>query len=109
MNIIRDLFDPKKGLDRPINTVISFQENEEKKIKSEVSEYIVTDSIHKQLEDLLMKMDAAIDSGGSHEIGVWISGFYGSGKSSFAKYLSLGGCPRKHLSGHTCHTRDIRR
>ena len=89
MKTIRDLFDPQKGLDRQINKVISFKENDEAKLKSEVSEYIVTDSINRQLEELLMKMDRAIDSGGGHEIGVWISGFYGSGKSSFAKYLSL--------------------
>ena len=86
--MIRDLFDTEQGLDRPINTVISFQENEENKLKSEVSEYIVTDSIHRQLNKLLEEIDGAIDSGGGHEIGVWVSGFYGSGKSSFTKYLS---------------------
>ena len=88
MKMIRDLFDTEQGLDRPINTVISFQENEENKLKSEVSEYIVTDSIHMQLNKLLDDIDRAIDSDGGHEIGVWVSGFYGSGKSSFTKYLS---------------------
>ena len=53
METIRDLFDPLKGLNRQINKVISFKENDENKLKSEVSEYIVTDSINRQLLDLL--------------------------------------------------------
>jgi hypothetical protein len=38
---------------------------------------------------LLGKMQAAQQGGDRHEIGVWVSGFYGSGKSSFTKYLGF--------------------
>lgn len=89
MTQIRNLFDPQKGLQRSIEKVISYQASEEGRLKSEISEYIVTESIDGQLLDLLTKLDAALESGGGHEIGVWVSGFYGSGKSSFTKYLGL--------------------
>lgn len=89
MRKIRNLFDPQKGLQRSIEKVISYQASQEDRLKAEISEYIVTDSIDQQLEKLLDNMQAALDSGGGHEVGVWVSGFYGSGKSSFTKYLGL--------------------
>lgn len=86
---IRKLFDPHKGLQRSIEKVISYQASQEDRLKTEISEYIVTDSIDEQLEKLLENIQAALESGGGHEVGVWVSGFYGSGKSSFTKYLGL--------------------
>ncbi len=58
-------------------------------MKAELSEYVVTESIEEQFEKLLTKMQAAMEAGGENEVGVWVSGFYGSGKSSFTKYLGL--------------------
>ena len=89
MNQIRSLFDPGRGIQRPIEKVITYQASQEQRLKAEISEYIATDSIEQQLEQLLEKMHTAMESGAGHEIGVWVSGFYGSGKSSFTKYLGL--------------------
>ncbi|MEN3951268.1 BREX system P-loop protein BrxC [Iodidimonas sp. SYSU 1G8] len=89
MTQIRSLFDPQRGIERSIEKVISYQASQEERLKAEISEYIVTDSIDQQLERLLENIQAALDSDGSHEVGVWVSGFYGSGKSSFTKYLGL--------------------
>jgi hypothetical protein len=89
MTQIRSLFDPDKGIHRSIEKVISYQASQEERLKAEIREYIVTDSIEHQLERLLENIQAAMESGGGHEVGVWVSGFYGSGKSSFTKYLGL--------------------
>ena len=86
---IKQLFDPNKGIDRAIEKVISYGTDAEKRLKSEISEYVATDSIEEHFEDLLTKMQLAMEQGGENEIGVWVSGFYGSGKSSFTKYLGL--------------------
>ena len=89
MTEIKELFDPSKGLQRAIEKVISYQAAQEDRLRAEISEYIVTDSIDEQLEKLLENIQAGLESGGGHEVGVWVSGFYGSGKSSFTKYLGL--------------------
>lgn len=86
---IKQLFDPSKGIDRAIEKVISYGADAEKRLKSEISEYVATDSIEEHFEDLLSKMQLAMEQGGENEVGVWVSGFYGSGKSSFTKYLGL--------------------
>jgi hypothetical protein len=86
---IRNLFDAQRDIERPIEKVISYGAAQEARLKAEISEYVVTDKIEAQLEKLLTDMQLAMDSGGQNEVGVWVSGFYGSGKSSFTKYLAL--------------------
>src|SRR5437660_350679 len=87
--LIKTLFDPAKNIYRTIEKVITFNASQEARLRAEITEYIVTDSIDDQFERLLSKMQMAMDQGGENEIGVWVSGFYGSGKSSFTKYLGL--------------------
>jgi len=87
--IIRNLFDTGHNIDRPIEKVISYAASQDVRLKAEIDEYVVTESIETQLEELLTKMQLAMDRGGANEVGVWVSGFYGSGKSSLTKYLGL--------------------
>jgi hypothetical protein len=89
MSQIRNLFDSSRALSRPIEKVITYQNRSEEQLRAEISEYVVTDHIEQSFEDLLRKMQLAQQGGGGHEIGVWVSGFYGSGKSSFTKYLGF--------------------
>jgi hypothetical protein len=89
MATIRDLFDPTRALTRPIEKVITYANRSVEQLKAEISEYVVTDHIEESFRDLLGKMQAAQQGGAGHEIGVWVSGFYGSGKSSFTKYLGF--------------------
>ncbi|HEY5499733.1 MAG TPA: BREX system P-loop protein BrxC, partial [Bacteroidales bacterium] len=86
---IKSLFDSNKNIYRTIEKVITYSVSQEARLKAEISEYVVTDSIEEQFEKLLSKMQASMDAGGENEVGVWVSGFYGSGKSSFTKYLGL--------------------
>ena len=96
---IRNLFDPSKDIDRTIEKVITYGAAQEQRLKAEISEYWVTDSIEEQTEKLLSKMQAAMEAGGQYEVGVWVSGFYGSGKSSFTKYLGLAFDDRIKIDG----------
>ena len=96
---IKQLFDPSKNINRSIEKVITYGVSQEARLKSEISEYVVTDSIDEQFENLLLKMEAAMDIGGENEVGVWVSGFYGSGKSSFTKYLGLAFDDRVKIDG----------
>ena len=96
---IRNLFDPSKDIYRTIEKVITYGAAQEQRLKAEISEYVVTDSIEEQTEKLLSKMQAAMEAGGQNEVGVWVSGFYGSGKSSFTKYLGLAFDDRVTIDG----------
>jgi hypothetical protein len=84
---IKSLFDPSKDIYRTIEKVITYGVAQEPRLKAEIAEYVVTDSIEEQLERLLSGMQAAMEMGGENEVGGWISGFYGSGKSSFTKNI----------------------
>jgi hypothetical protein len=89
MSKIKDLFDPSKDISRSIEKVVTFGNMEPGSLKREISEYVVTDKLKNSFDKVLDLMTTGMESE-SHEIGIWVSGFYGSGKSSFAKYFGLG-------------------
>jgi len=99
MTTIRSLFDPAKDIYRTIEKVITYGASQENRLKAEISEYVVTASIEEQFYKLLDRMQLAMESGGENEIGVWVSGFYGSGKSSFTKYLGLAFDDQRTIDG----------
>ena len=99
---IRDLF--ALDVTRDIPPVVYFHEQSPQKLADEVAEYIITggypdsdprsqrvrSGIHEQFVHLLQAMARERDKPGGPELPAsWISGFYGSGKSSFAKLLGL--------------------
>lgn len=67
---------------RPIEGVI--KADDESSLYDELSEYVLTDEVAKRLEHFL---DAYNDYHGAN--GVWVSGFFGSGKSHLLKMLAL--------------------
>lgn len=84
MKKIEDIL--SRSLSRRIEEVIQVDQAEEQAVFAEIDEYIATDSIRHQYNDLL-KAIAEAPSDPNEAIGVWVSGFFGSGKSSFAKNL----------------------
>jgi hypothetical protein len=88
MERIQSVFAKGGQLDRRIEKVIQYDMRSEEQLHQEVNEYIVTDNIRHNFEKLLNLIDRGIEEG-SNEIGVWVSGFYGSGKSSFTKYFGF--------------------
>jgi len=99
MKTIKDLFDSNKQIDRNIEKVITYNAEHPERLNAEIREYIVTESIDEQFRRLITLMQTAMDSGEQNDIGVWVSGFYGSGKSSFTKYLGLALDDRIQING----------
>lgn len=83
--IIRDLF--AKDINRSINGVVKVQDSKEGSIRQELDEYVVTRELQRHFATFFKAYGDAIDVP-TDKIGVWISGFFGSGKSHFLKMLS---------------------
>lgn len=73
-----------RDLSRKIEEIIQVDQTDEQSVYSEITEYIATDSIRDQYAALL-KAFAEAPTEPHESVGVWVSGFFGSGKSSFAK------------------------
>jgi len=86
---IKGLFDSSRDIYRTIEKVITYGASQEARLRAEIGEYVVTKSIEDHMEQLLSKMQFAMEARGENEVGVWVSGFYGSGKSSLTKYMGL--------------------
>lgn len=83
--IIKDMF--AKPIDRDIKGVIKVGQDDNANIQQELEEYVVTRELHKHFADFFASYKNGI-SGNTDKMGVWISGFFGSGKSHFLKILS---------------------
>jgi hypothetical protein len=84
MHTIRDLFE--KRIDRRIEEVIKVDQADEETVLNELQEYVLTESIGEHFTTVY-KAIADAPSEPHEGIGIWVSGFFGSGKSSFAKIM----------------------
>src|SRR6266849_8035559 len=84
MKTVGDLL--TRDLSRKIEEIIQVDQADEQSVYAEITEYVATDSIREQYHDLLKAVAEAPSE--PHEIvGVWVSGFFVSVKSSFEKKL----------------------
>ena len=77
----------QKDINRDINGVIKVAQDDEKSLHQELSEYIITKELRRHFRIFFDNYTKAIDLP-TDKMGVWISGFFGSGKSHFLKMLS---------------------
>ena len=75
----------KHDIARPLNPAVSVTDESASTVKVEIEEYVFTDEI---LNGLYHVLDAIRNRNVSHT-GIWINGYYGSGKSHFLKYLNF--------------------
>lgn len=76
-----------KDIERDIRGVIKVAQTDEDNIYQELDEYVVTRELHRHLAKFYEHYQKGID-GVTDKMGVWISGFFGSGKSHFLKILA---------------------
>lgn len=72
----RDIF-------RHINPAVVVSEKDETTIEAEIKEYVFTDEL---IEKLYIILDTVLNKK-SGKTGIWINGYYGSGKSHFIKFV----------------------
>lgn len=77
----------KADINRDINGVIKVAQNDERSIEQELREYVITKELRKHFDTFFSNYEKSIHTP-TDKIGVWISGFFGSGKSHFLKILS---------------------
>lgn len=105
---IKNIF--AKNLFRPINGVVKADQRDESVVWQELDEYVVTRELDKHFvkffDTYLSAMDNPNDPAVAARMGVWVSGFFGSGKSHFLKILSylLGNC-----QAHNAETKQDRK
>jgi len=82
---IQNMF--QKDINRDINGVIKVAQDDEQSLIQELGEYIITRELRRHFTTFFDNYSKAIGQP-TDKIGVWISGFFGSGKSHFLKILS---------------------
>ncbi len=87
---IKDLF--KRDINRSINGVVKAEQLDDAVVWQELDEFVVTKELDQHLRRFFGAYTDALDHqhdpAVSGKIGIWVSGFFGSGKSHFLKVLS---------------------
>ena len=87
---VRELF--AKDIFRPINGVVKADQTDESTVWQELDEFVVTRELDGHIRKFFGTYSEGIDNPKNVDIsgktGVWVSGFFGSGKSHFIKILS---------------------
>jgi hypothetical protein len=86
--IIQDLF--VRDINRLINGVVKADQLDDSSVWQELDEFVVTKELTKHINDLVEVLLSTIESkeSAADRNGIWVSGFFGSGKSHFIKVLS---------------------
>ena len=79
---LKDLY--SKPINRAVNPAVSATKFDPETEKIEIDEYVFTDEI---INGLFRILDAIKNNKPYDHVGIWIDGYYGSGKSHFLKYL----------------------
>lgn len=79
---LKDLY--SKPINRAVNPAVSATKFDPETERIEIDEYVFTDEITNGLFRIL---DAIKNNKSFAHVGIWIDGYYGSGKSHFLKYL----------------------
>ena len=82
---IQEMF--KDDINRKINGVVKVDQDERAVLVQELNEYVITRELKKHFITFFNNYTETF-SESTADIGVWISGFFGSGKSHFLKMLS---------------------
>jgi hypothetical protein len=87
---IKELF--TRDINRPINGVVKAEQLDDAVVWQELDEFVVTRELDQHIRKFFGAYTDALDHPRdptlSGKMGVWISGFFGSGKSHFLKVLS---------------------
>jgi hypothetical protein len=85
---IQDLFE--RDIHRSINGVVKADQLDASSVWQELDEFVVTRELTKHINDLVAVLLSTIesDADASGKNGIWISGFFGCGKSHLIKVLS---------------------
>jgi hypothetical protein len=85
---IQDLF--ARDIRRHINGVVKADQLDDSSVWQELDEFVVTRELTKHINDLVAVLlsTIAFEKDAADKNGIWVSGFFGSGKSHFIKVLS---------------------
>ena len=88
--LIKNLFE--RDIFRPINGVVKADQLDDSSVWQELDEFVITRELDQHFRKFISWYLDAVDQGKTPDptgkMGIWISGFFGSGKSHFLKVLS---------------------